>query len=131
MSEATLLVVVVLSIAVFILMVIGVVRELHFHRTVQQFGNGISSLPPTLDKLESAITSLNSELERLSSDTHDRHRDLREQVSEAKRLTLDVESRVSGLIRDFHSRAGVHVHQSNVGTNKGQTNQGGSVEANG
>lgn len=118
----------VLAIGLGAAVVWGVFREFYFSRTVNRISDGIQELPPTLGKLEESVRRLSVEMERAGKDGDSRMRFLSERLGESMRLIIDVENRVSGLIRDFRSQSGSnnYFHQSTSDNN--QTNQGGDVK---
>jgi len=115
------------SIAVnVILAVLWLVREFYFARTFERFSAGISALPHSVALLDRAISTLTGDISRLQGANKDGMHDLCDEVKECKRLVLDVETRISGLLRDtahrLDGRHGGDIHIAN--SDAGQINQG-------
>lgn len=107
-----------------ILAVLWLVREFYFARTFERFSSGVSALPQAVAMLDRSITSMTSDISRLQNLNKDGLRDLTDEVKECKRLVLDVETRISGLVRDVahnqRERGDIHIANSD----RGQINQG-------
>lgn len=78
----------------------GVYREIHFASTIEKFGSGVSSLPPTVAVVERSLEKIAEQVDRQCTDEKERTQELRESVRETQRLVIDVERRISDLIRD-------------------------------
>jgi hypothetical protein len=75
-------------------------REYHFSRVTSKLGRGISSLPRAIQQVEQSLDKMTVQLNHHCDDARDQHHAMVVVISETKRLVLDVENRLSELIRD-------------------------------
>ena len=104
----------------------GYYREKHFSAVTSKLARGISSLPKAMEQVDKAFVSLGEQLSDFC-EAEGKHRDeYVEQIRSNRQLVLDIERRLSDLIRDLkndHSRTNVY----NTNAHGGQTNQGQNV----
>lgn len=104
-----------------ILATLWLVREFYFARTFERFSEGVSALPQAVSMLGVSVNNMTTDISRLQGNNKEGLRDLIDEVKECKRLVLDVETRISGLVRDTHNQQGsIHIANSD----SGQINQG-------
>lgn len=86
----------------------GVYREVHFSRVTSKLGRGIATLPRAIQQVEQSLNKMTDQLNRHCDDSRDKHNGLISTISDTKRLVLDVEHRLSEIIRDARAEVGHH-----------------------
>ncbi len=134
MTHEQQLVLIISLISNVLLLVLWLFREFHFAKIFSRFADGISGLPIAINALDKALQALATDLRQLLAGEKERTNDLLTEAEKCKRLGLDVENRVSNLIRDLRIDLNMARHQQGTNhnfftqSNHGQTNQGQNVE---
>lgn len=100
-------------------------RELLFSSSSKKIASGMSELPGALHQVERSLENVMSYMTRHSDDAKGQSAEIRDSLAETKRLVLDVERRLSDIIRD--ARIAPSVFNTQSSGHGAQSNQGGTV----